>query len=65
MVRRVELSSSAAEAGIQPGDAIVAIDGKSVLGSNSHEMSKRLEGEVGSSVEVSIIQANDTQRKVV
>jgi S1-C subfamily serine protease len=45
MVRRVEPSSAAAEAGIQPGDIIVATDGKPVAGIDPNEMAgKRLAG---------------------
>jgi S1-C subfamily serine protease len=48
MVRRVEPSSAAADAGIQPGDLIIETDGKPVAGIDSREMiRKRLQEQAG------------------
>ena len=65
MVRRVQPSSAAADAGIQPGDVVVAVDGKPVVGSDSGKVRKSLDGEVGSSIELSVVEPNDVQKKIV
>jgi hypothetical protein len=64
MVRRVEPSSAAADAGIQPGDVIVATDGKPAFQSDANEMAARLKGQAGSSIEVSVVKPDDTQKKI-
>jgi hypothetical protein len=59
MVRRVEPASAAADARIQPGDLIIATDGKPVFGVDAKEMiTKRLAGPAGSSIELTVVQAD-------
>ena len=65
MVRQVQPSSAAAAAGIQPGDLILATDGKPVFGIDSSEMvKKRLAGSAGSSIELAVVQADGTEKKI-
>ena len=64
MVRRVERSSAAADAGIQPGDLILATDEKRVVGIDSIEMTKRLAGPAGSSIHLSVVQADGELKKI-
>ncbi|MGN2251544.1 S41 family peptidase [Frateuria edaphi] len=51
----------AARAGIKPGDTIVKIDGKAVDPDNVDDMFKRLRGEPGSKVTLSILHENSDQ----
>jgi hypothetical protein len=65
MVRHVEPSSAAAEAGIQAGDLILATDGKPVFGIDGREMvTKRLAGAAGSPIELSLVPANGMLKKI-
>ena len=60
IVRQVESSSAAANAGIQPGDRW-----KPVFGADSNEMvNQRLAGPAGSSIEISVVQADGAQKKI-
>ncbi len=53
VVLKVVAGSSAAAAGIKPGDLIVSVDGFALKGSDFSEIvSKRLWGEIGSSVQL-------------
>ena len=65
MVRRVDPASAAAAAGIQPGDLILATDGKPVIGSDGNEMMRRLAGQAGSSIELSVVPADGKVTKMV
>ena len=66
MVRRVERSSGAADAGIRPGDVIIATGGKSVMGIDSNEMTReRLAGPAGTSIELSVVQADGMLKKMM
>ena len=47
--------SPAVKAGLQPGDSIVAIDGKSVYGETSEQSSGRMKGQPGSKVVFKVI----------
>lgn len=49
-----QLGSPALEAGLRHGDKIVAIDGDSVIGTPSAEVSKRLRGTPGTTVSVTV-----------
>jgi hypothetical protein len=64
IVRRVEASSAASDAGIQPGDLILATDGKPVFNSEVREVIKRLAGPAGSSIELSVVQGDGTLKKI-
>ncbi len=54
-------NTPAYEAGVQPGDEIVAIDGESTAGMTSDDARDRMRGIVGTTVKVSIKRANATQ----
>jgi hypothetical protein len=58
IVRRVDPSSAAADAGIQPGDLILFVDGKHVVNTEANEVTKRFAGLAGSSIELSIVPAD-------
>lgn len=47
--------SPAVKAGLQPGDSIIAIDGKSVYGETSQQSSNRMKGQPGSKVEFKVV----------
>ncbi|MBP5505426.1 MAG: S41 family peptidase [Bacteroidales bacterium] len=47
--------SPAVKAGLQPGDSIIAIDGKSTYGETSQQSSDRMKGQPGSKVEFQVI----------
>jgi PDZ domain len=64
MVRRVDPSSAAADAGIQPGDLILAIDGKRVFNTEESEVTKKIAGPAGSSIELSVVQADGNLKKI-
>jgi hypothetical protein len=64
IVRRVEPSSAAADAGIQPGDIILAIDGKRVVNTEASEVTKTIAGVAGSSVELSVVQADGKSKTI-
>jgi len=65
IVRRVEASSAAADAGVQPGDLILATDGTSVFNTKLSELTKRLAGLAGSSIELSVVPADGNVKKIV
>ena len=54
-------NSPADRAGLKIGDRILAIDGKSAAGLTTEEVSKRLKGEPGSKVKVSVRHLDDTE----
>jgi hypothetical protein len=64
IVRQVQPSSAAADAGIQTGDLVLAIDGTRVFNTEMSELTKKLDGPVGSSVELLIVPA-DGQTKTI
>ena len=64
IVRRVQPSSAAADAGIQPGDLILAIDGTRVFNTEESELTKRLTGPAGSSIELSVVPADGKLKKI-
>jgi hypothetical protein len=64
IVRQVDSNSAAADAGIQAGDLILATAGKRVLNSDLNEVTKQLAGPVGSSIELSIVQADGNPKKL-
>ena len=47
--------SPAVKSGLQPGDSIIAIDGKGVYGETSQQASDRMKGQPGSKVEFKVI----------
>ncbi len=49
-VQEVVQGSSAAKAGVQPGDAIVAVDGQSVRGKTQYQINQMIAGKDGTSV---------------
>lgn len=51
--------SPAAEAGVMPGDYIVSVDGKNVVGKTLDEVTSLLKGKVGTTVEVEFERTND------
>lgn len=57
--------SPADRAGIRIGDKIVAIDGESAKGFNVEQVSKRLKGDPGSSVKVTILPLIDSVERTV
>lgn len=59
------VGSPAYRAGVQAGDAIVAIDGKPTEGLKLDECVKRLKGEAGSSVSLTIVHAVGGQRETL
>lgn len=58
-------NSPADRAGLKIGDRILAIDGKSVAGFTTEEVSKRLKGEPGSKVKVTVRHLDDTEETTV
>lgn len=58
-------NSPADRAGLKIGDRILAIDGKSVAGFTTEEVSKRLKGEPGSKVKVTVRHLDDTEETAV
>jgi hypothetical protein len=64
IVRQVDPNSAAADAGIQAGDLILAADGKRVFNTELNELIKRLAGPVGSSIELSVVQADGNLKKI-
>ncbi|HMJ21129.1 MAG TPA: PDZ domain-containing protein [Terriglobales bacterium] len=64
IVRRVQPSSAAAEAGIQPGDLILSIDEKPVFNIEVSEVTKRLAGPAGSGIALSIVPADGKLKKM-
>lgn len=53
-IDRVTRHSPAAEAGVQPGDVLLAIDGQDVTGLSLYEMSGLLQGEAGSRITITV-----------
>jgi hypothetical protein len=64
IVRHVDPNSAAANAGIQAGNLILATDGKPVFNTELNEVVKRLAGPVGSSIELSVVQADGNLKKI-
>ncbi|HEX4164709.1 MAG TPA: PDZ domain-containing protein [Bryobacteraceae bacterium] len=64
IVRHVDPNSAAADAGLEAGDLILAADGKRVFNAELNELIKRLAGPAGSSIELSIVQANGNLKKI-
>ncbi len=64
VVRQVLPASAAADAGMVPGDVIVQTDEKPVEGLERNEMMKRLAGEVGTSIQLSIVRADGDFKKM-
>lgn len=54
-VRDVPAGMGAAEAGLEPGDEIVAIDGRDVRGMDPDAVRAALRGEVGSTVILTVV----------
>jgi len=57
--------SPAVKSGLQPGDSIIAIDGKSVYGETSQESSNRMKGQPGSTVNLKVIKGRTHEVKDV
>ena len=64
VVQRVLPASAAADAGIMPGDLIVQTDEKPVAGLDTTAMMKRLGGDVGTPVKLSIVRADGEFKKM-
>ncbi len=60
-VAAVADGSPAAEAGIKPGDRVVAIDGEPVVGGDVVALGRRLEGAPGSAVTLTLLRAGRTR----
>ena len=65
VVLDVTLHSSAESSGIQKGDVVVAVDGKSVSGLSLDDLANMIEGEVGTTVELSISRGEESLVKKV
>jgi len=63
VVREVPPDSPSAEAGLEPGDEILAIDGRAVAGLSVREVVAALRGEVGSRVRLRV-RRGDTEREL-
>jgi len=63
IVREVYPNSAAAEAGIKPGDLILATDGKPVFNSDMSDIMERLAGPAGTSIELSVVEADGNLKK--
>jgi len=48
----------AAEAGLQPGDFISALDGQPIMGLTLNEAVEKMRGEIGSSIRITVIRGN-------
>ncbi|MBO4557514.1 MAG: S41 family peptidase [Bacteroidales bacterium] len=57
--------SPAVKAGLQPGDSIVAIDGKSVYGETSQQSSDRMKGQPGSKVVFDVVKGRTGAREQI
>ncbi len=55
--------SPAQEAGIEPGDVLVAVDGESVRGENIVEITDKLRGPEGSRVELTVLRYGQEERE--
>lgn len=55
LVREVPPEMTAAQAGLQEGDEIVAINGEDVRGATREEIHRRLKGPVGTRVELTVV----------
>src|SRR5918997_6865605 len=55
--------SSAKEAGIEPGDILVAVDGESVEGEDITEVYEKFEGSEGGTVELTVLR--DEEKRTV
>ena len=55
VVRRVDLASGAADAGLQPGDLILEVDGRNVEGHARKELLEWLNGPAGTAVQLTVI----------
>lgn len=64
IVHRVAPSSAAAEAGIQPGDLILAIADKRVFNAEAREVIRELAGPAGSSVELTVVPADGNLKTI-
>lgn len=62
-VAQVYRGSPAARAGIETGDKIVAVDGESIAGVSSTESSNRIKGPPGTSVEITVLDAETGKRR--
>jgi hypothetical protein len=64
VVQRVLPASAAADAGIVPGDLIIRTDEEPVAGLDTNAMMKRLRGEVGTTLKLSIVRADGDFKKM-
>jgi hypothetical protein len=64
IVRHVEPSSAAADAGIQPGDLILAVEGKRVFNTEAREVIREMAGPAGSSIELTVVPADGNLKKI-
>lgn len=64
MVRRVQVHSSAADAGIEAGDLILATDGNPVFNVTMTDLLQRLEGPVGTTVQLSVVNLDGNLQKL-
>lgn len=65
LVREAPEGMSGARGGLQEGDEIVAIDGADVRGADRAEIHRRLQGPVGTLVELSVVRAGNLQKLVI
>lgn len=65
VVRHVEPTSGAAEAGLHPGDLIVGVDGRSVEGHERKELLQWLDGPAGATVQLTVISQSEKKEITV
>ncbi|MCR4434842.1 MAG: S41 family peptidase [Clostridiales bacterium] len=65
VVSKVFPDSPAEEAGMIPGDKIVSVDGKNVIGASIEEVSKYINGEFNVNLTIGLIRNGDTEIKLL
>lgn len=64
LVQKVTSGGPAEEAGVLPGDIIVAVDGVSLAGDARYEATDLIQGEEGTTVELTLLGADGSERTV-
>lgn len=64
LVQKVTSGGPAEEAGVLPGDVIVAVDGVSLAGDARYEATDLIQGEEGTTVELTLLGADGSERTV-